>query len=412
MSTSPYSLLSGLRCSETGQEYPPDEVANLSPSSATLFAEYDLDRVAESVTREEIGSRAPSLWRYHELLPVRDRKFVRGFDEGMTPLLEVPSLAARVGLRRMLVKEESSLPTGSFKARGAAVGVARAAELGVSRLAMPTNGNAGAAWAAYCARSGIAATVVMPVDAPQITRSEAAFVGADVFLIDGLISDAGRAVGAYVAQTPGVFDASTLKEPYRVEGKKTMGLEIVEQLGWRVPDVIVYPTGGGVGVIGIHKALRELQQLGWIGPQLPRLVCVQAAGCDPFVRAFVTGASQVEAQHDTSSIAFGINVPAPLLGGPSVLRAMYETEGTAISVTDAELLDALRLCANTEGLLMCPEGAATIAAVAQLRESGWLAETDEVVVLNTGAGNKYPDALASDPPILPRDGTIPTVRRD
>jgi threonine synthase len=401
-----FSHLTGLTCSATGTSYDADRVQNLSDAGATLLAAYDLERIRETVPRSAIAGREPTLWRYHELLPVRDRAHVRDLGEGFTPLVPVPTLGARLGLRNLLVKDESGLPTGTFKARGAAVGAARAAELGVTELAMPTNGNAGAAWATYAARHGMRSTVVMPVDAPRVTRLETHLAGADLVLVDGLISDAGRAVGEYVART-GAFDASTLKEPYRVEGKKTMGLEIVEQLGWQVPDVIVYPTGGGVGVIGIHKALRELQALGWIdGDRMPRLVCVQAAGCDPVVRAFLAG-EDVVPQADTSTVAFGLNVPAPLLGGPLVLEAIRRTGGTALTVTDGELLDAMALCSSLEGLLCCPEGAATIAAVAKLREGGWLAEAEVVVALNTGAGNKYPDVVDLDPPVIARDGVVP-----
>ena len=344
----PYSHLTGLQCSATGQEYDSDELHNLSDAGATLLAQYDLERVRSTVSRDEMASRPPTLWRYHELLPVRAEARVRSLGEGFTPLTPLPGLGRRLGVPGLLVKDESSLPTGSFKARGAAVGAARAAELGVTRLAMPTNGNAGAAWATYGARQGIRSTVVMPVDAPRVTRVETHLAGADLVLIDGLISDAGRAVGEFVRRT-GAFDASTLKEPYRVEGKKTMGLEIAEQLGWQVPDVIVYPTGGGVGVIGIFKALRELQALGWIDPdRMPRLVCVQASGCDPVVRAFLTG-EPVSALTDTSTVAFGINVPAPLLGGPLVLQAILETEGTALTVDDSELLAAMAMCSSLEG---------------------------------------------------------------
>jgi threonine synthase len=406
VSTQPFSHLTGLRCSATGRHYDSDQLLNVSEAGATLLADYDLERIRSTVPRAALAGREPTLWRYHELLPVRDAAHVRTLGEGFTPLTPLPTLGARLGVPHLMVKDESSLPTGSFKARGAAVGAARAAELGVTELALPTNGNAGAAWATYCARQGIKATVVMPVDAPRVTRVETHLAGADLVLIDGLISDAGRAVGEYVGRTD-AFDASTLKEPYRVEGKKTMGLEIVEQLAWQVPDVIVYPTGGGVGIIGIHKALQELAALGWIDPdRMPRLVCVQAAGCDPVVRAFRAG-EPVTALTDTSTVAFGINVPAPLLGGPLVLDAIRKTDGTAVAVDDDELLSAMALCSSLEGLLFCPEGAATISAVARLRESGWLSGDEVVVTLNTGAGNKYPDATELDLPVIPRDGLVP-----
>ncbi len=399
-----YSYLTHLECSRCLARHDADVLQNLSNCClAPLLARYDLEAVAADVTTADIAERPGTLWRYHELLPVRDPRFIRGFAEGMTPLLPLERLGGQIGVPRLVVKDEAPLPTGSFKARGAAVGVARAAELGVQRLAMPTNGNAGAAWAAYTARNGIGATVVMPADAPSITRSEAVFAGADVTLVDGLISDAGRMVAELVAGG-GFFDASTLKEPYRIEGKKTMGLEIVEQLGWRVPDVIVYPTGGGVGLIGIYKALRELQAIGWIGAAMPRLVSVQAAGCDPIVQAYDRGEDDVQAQNDTHTVAFGINVPSPL-GGRLVLEAVRATNGVAVSVSDEDLLSYLRRCAATEGLLPCPEGAATLAAVAALHQQNWIAEDEEVVVLNTGAGNKYAEAIEVDLPTHERDAS-------
>lgn len=402
--SSRFSYLSSLTCSQTGDAYDPFVAHNLSDAGATLFARYDLDAVREAANPDIIARRAPDLWRYHELLPVQDPDAVRGFGEGMTPLIDLPALGRRLGLPRLKFKDESALPTGTFKARGAAVGVPRAVELGISRIAMPTNGNAGAAWAAYSARYGIDLTAIQPIDAPRINRSESSFAGADISLIDGLISDAGKAVAALVAQG-GHFDVSTLKEPYRVEGKKTMGLEIAEQLGWRVPDVILYPTGGGVGLIGIHKALQELQELGWIAKdRMPRLVSVQATGCDPIVRAFESGAENVEPLNDTATIAFGVNVPSPMLGAPSVLDAVRSTGGTAVRVSDEDTMAALHAIAEDEGILPCPEGAATVAAARALRRSGWIAEGDEVVLLNTGAGNKYGDVLGVTLPVLDRAG--------
>lgn len=404
MTTSRFSYLASLASSKTGAEYDPHVPQNLSSEGATLFARYDLRAVRERTNPDTIARRAPTLWRYHELLPVQDPDSVHGFDEGMTPLVDLPSVGRRLGMPHLKVKDESPLPTGTFKARGAAVGVARAAELGITRLAMPTNGNAGAAWAAYCARYGIDLTTIMPVDAPEITRAESVFTGADASLIEGLISDAGKAIAELVKEGRH-FDVSTLKEPYRVEGKKTMGLEIAEQLGWRVPDVILYPTGGGVGLIGIYKALRELQELGWISSEkMPRLVSVQAAGCDPIVQAFENGMSEAEPMTDTSTIAFGVNVPSPVLGAPSILDALYKTGGVAVRVSDEDAISALRSIAEDEGLLPCPEGAMTLAAAAALRKSNWIGEEDEVVLLNTGAGNKYPDALDVTLPVLDRSG--------
>lgn len=404
-----FSYLTSLVSTRTGEVHDPSVPQNLGDDGSTLFARYDLDAVRKAVNPDVIASRAHDLWRYHELLPVQDPDVVHGFGEGMTPLVDLPALGRRLGLSRLKLKDESLLPTGTFKARGAAVGVARAAELGIRRIAMPTNGNAGAAWASYSARYGIDLTAIQPVDAPRINRSESSFAGADISLIDGLISDAGKAIAELVRKGEN-FDVSTLKEPYRVEGKKTMGLEIAEQLGWRVPDVILYPTGGGVGLIGIHKALLELQELGWIEKgRMPKLVSVQAEGCDPIVRAFESGAENVEALTDTSTIAFGVNVPSPLLGAPSVLNAVRSTGGTAVRVSDEDTMAALHAIAEDEGILPCPEGATTIAAAGALRRAGWIAEDDEVVLLNTGAGNKYGDVLGVTLPLLDRSGA-PTGR--
>ena len=304
------------------------------------------------------------------------------------------------------MKDESVLPTGAFKARGAAVGVSRARELGVRGIAMPTNGNAGAAWAVYAARAGLGALIVMPVDAPEITRRECVVTGADLYLVDGLIGDAGAIVKRAIARRPGWQDTSTLREPYRIEGKKTMGYEIAEQLGWRSPDVILYPAGGGVGIIAIYKALLELKELGWITGDLPRLVAVQAAGCAPIVDAFQAGLDESTAPADPHTVAFGINVPKPL-GDFLVMDAVRATAGTAVAVTDAELLAAQQQLARDEGTWICPEGAACFAAVGRLREAGWLDGSEDVVVLNTGSGLLYPGTVQVDVPTLAKDGVIP-----
>jgi threonine synthase len=402
-----FSHLSHLECGWCGVERDAGVLQNLCPECGKpLLARYDLPAVRAAVRPEDVAGRAPDLWRYHELLPVGTPEAVVSLGEGMTPLLPVPRYGERIGLPGLLMKDEGLLPSGSFKARGAAVGVSRAAELGVERFAMPTNGNAGAAWALYGARAGLTATVVMPVDAPEITRRECAASGADLHLVDGLISDAGRIVGELVAASGGrVFDASTLKEPYRIEGKKTMGLEIVEQLGWTQPDVILYPTGGGVGLIGIHKALTELRELGWISGPFPRLVAVQAEGCAPVVEAFERGERVTRPWEKASTVAFGINVPKPL-GDFLIIDALEETSGTAVAVTDAELLAELGEVTALEGAFVCPEGAAAFAAARRLRASGWLGRDERVVVLNTGAGLKYPETVSVAAPVLPVDGHL------
>jgi threonine synthase len=401
----PYSFLSHLECSRTGDTYDADEVHGLSNVGAPLLARYDLERAGASVTREEVAGRPQDLWRYHEVLPVRDPAHVTTLGEGMTPLLPLPAYGAAIGVPGLLMKDEGLIPTGTFKARGAAVGVSRARELGVKVVAMPTNGNAGAAWSLYAARAGIGSLIVMPVDAPEITRRECVAAGAELYLVDGLINHAGALVKAAVAERSGYQEVSTLKEPYRIEGKKTMGYEIAEQLGWRMPDVVVYPTGGGVGLIGIHKALQELLELGWVTGRLPRLVSVQSTGCAPIVKAFEAGARESEMWAEARTVAFGITVPKAL-GDFLVLDALYDTGGTAVAVTDEDLLADVRLAGRLEGMFLSPEGAATVTAVRQLRSTGWLSPSDEVVLLNTGAGLIYAETVPVHVETLPRDGTL------
>jgi threonine synthase len=399
------SHLSHLACPACGTTYDADVPQNLCACGSPLLARYDLERLRVTGSFAAMTGRPPSLWRYRELLPVRADEHVITLGEGMTPLVPLPRLGAALGVPGLLMKDEGLVPTGSFKARGAAVGVSRARELGIERVAMPTNGNAGAAWSTYAARAGMQALVVMPVDAPDITRRECTAAGAELYLVDGLIGDAGAIVAGEVAQGTW-FDVSTLKEPYRLEGKKTMGLEIYEQLGRRVPDVIVYPTGGGVGLIGIHKALGELRELGWLEGPFPRLVAAQAAGCAPVVRAFERGERTAEPFPDAHTVAFGINVANPL-GATLVLDAIADTGGCAIAVTDEELLAALAETARLEGAFVCPEGAAGVAAIRRLRAAGWIGDGEEVVLLNTGAGIKYPETVVADPPVLARGASVP-----
>lgn len=370
-------MLSHLECARCGLRHDADHVQNLCRQCASpLLARYDLTRVARPTSEN-------SLWRYRDVLPVRNPDPAFSLGEGMTPLVPLPALSRALDAN-ILMKDESLIPTGSFKARGAAVGVARAKELGVEGIKMPTNGNAGAAWALYAARAGMRSVIAMPEDAPLITREEVEASGAELRIVPGTIADAAAAI-----KDVDLFDASTLKEPYRIEGKKTMGYEIVEQLGWRVPDVIIYPTGGGVGLIGIHKALGEMRELGWIDGPLPRLVAVQSTGCAPIVRAYDEGAAESTFWDNAFTSAFGINVPKPL-GDFIILQAISETNGTATAIDDEQIQKDREECARREGVFLCPEGAATISAVRKLRETGWLQADDEVVVLNTGAGIKYP----------------------
>jgi len=358
----------------------------------------------KTFTRSSLEEREASLWRYAELLPLRNADKRVTFNEKFTPVLPMRALGAELGLEQLFVKDESLLPTASFKARGAAIGVSRARELGVLDFAMPTNGNAGGAWAAYGARAGMEAYLVMPQSAPAINRLECAIAGAHVWLVDGLISDAGKIVGKAVSEY-GLYDASTLKEPYRIEGKKTLGFELIEQFEWNVPDVILYPTGGGVGLIGIFKAMRELQAMGLLEERLPRFVAVQAEGCAPIVRAWHEHKTESVFWDNSHTIAFGINVPKAL-GDFLVLEALYESGGAAIAVSDASIVEMQQCIARTEGLFVCPEGAATLVAAQALRRRGWIAPLERVLAINTGAGLKYPDVTVPDLPLLQRDEAI------
>jgi len=398
------SLLTCLQCPECETTLDADRIQHLCQCGSPLLARYDLERARRTLDPRSFRQREPSLWRYRELLPVRDAKHVVTLGEGWTPLLALSRLGAQLGLPHLLLKDEGLNPTGTFKSRGAAVGVSRARELGVRRIAMPTAGNAGGAWAAYCAAAGIEFVVAMPADAPAINQKEASVCGARVVLVDGLISDAGRLVAQGVARW-GWYDASTLKEPYRIEGKKTMGYEIAEQLGWTLPDAVLYPAGGGVGLIGLWKAFDEMEALGWIGRERPRLIAVQAEGCAPLVRALVEGVAESRFWEGASTIAAGLRVPKPL-GDRLALRAMRETGGTAVAVSDAAILDAMALLARTEGLFVCPEGAALVAALPLLIERGAIRQEDRVVLLNTGTGLKYPELVEYRHPTLRPDEDI------
>lgn len=393
-----FNYFSHLYCPKCNEEYDKNEQHQLCKCGAPLLVAYDLDELKKNVERDDLRNRESSLWRYHELLPVNKEENIVSLGEGMTPLLSMAEVGKQMGLPNLLMKDEGIIPTGTFKARGAAVGVSKAKELGVEELAMPTNGNAGAAWSLYAARAGIKSTIIMPEDAPKITRNECAISGSNLALVDGLISDAGKIVHHAVDEYH-LFDASTLKEPYRIEGKKTMGLEIAEQLSWEMPDVILYPTGGGVGLIGIYKALKELKEIGWVKGELPRLVAVQSEGCAPIVKAWEEGKEDSEFWPESETIAFGINVPKAL-GDFLVLEAIKETNGCAIAVDDKSLLQMQEEVAKQEGAFICPEGAACFVAAKKLREDGWAKEDETVVVLNTGAGIKYPDTVQVDIPML------------
>jgi len=390
--------VSHLSCPKCDKTYESEALIQLCECGAPLLVEYDLEKVTSVFNKKMLKEREPNLWRYLELLPLKDLKNIITLGEGMTPLLHLKRLGKEINIPNLYLKDEGIIPTGTFKARGAAVGVSRAKELGVRVLAMPTNGNAGASWAAYCAPAGIKAVIVMPEDAPPIPRGECAIAGASLYLVKGLISDAGKIVAQAVTEH-GWFDASTLKEPYRIEGKKTMGLELAEQFDWEVPDVILYPTGGGVGIIGIYKALRELQQMGWIGDKMPRLVAVQSTGCAPIVRAWQEKKTESVFWENAHTLAYGITVPKAL-GDFLVLDAIYKTDGCAVAVDDGQILAAEEMMASREGTFVCPEGAANLSAALKLKAEGWIKAEEKVVLLNTGSGLKYPETVRVDPPVL------------
>jgi threonine synthase len=368
---------------------------------------YDLKKVKRTFRKKALVPRRQNLWRYWELLPVNKEENIVSLGEGMTPLIHLKNSGPKLGVNHLYLKDEGLIPTGTFKARGAAVGVSRAKELGIKVLAMPTNGNAGGSWAAYCAKAGIKAIIVMPQDAPMINRKEVAITGAELYLVNGLISDAGKIVGRAITEY-GWYDASTLKEPYRIEGKKTMGLEIAEQLDWKLPDVIIYPTGGGVGIIGIYKGLKEVQEIGWIGEKMPRLVSVQSTGCAPVVKAWEEKKPESTFWENSNTIAFGLNVPKAL-GDFLILQAIYETNGCAVAVGDDEILRAQQMLAHEEGIFCCPEGAATLSAVIQLTKSNWIKPDERVVLLNTGTGLKYPETVHTEPPLLQPGDRLPEL---
>jgi threonine synthase len=381
------SYLTHLECPECGRTYPADEINTIcAPCGSPLLARYDLDLARAELNRDAFRSRPGDMWRWRELMPVRDKARIVSTGEGGTPTLEAPRLGARLGARALFVKDEGRNPTGTFKARGLAAAVSRAVELGVSGFVIPTAGNAGGALAAYAARTGLPAHVFMPTDAPPANQHEVEAAGAHLHLVQGLISDAGREC-AKMALESGLFDVSTLKEPYRLEGKKTMGYEIALDFGWTLPDVILYPTGGGTGLIGIWKAIDEMQRLGWIGPQRPRMVCVQAAGCAPMAKAFAEGRERCEFFTGAQTQAAGLRVPKPL-GDRLILRTLRESNGTAVAIPDEEMFEMRALAAASEGLQVCLEGSATLAALRRLIASGWIGPDERVLCLNTGTSLK------------------------
>ena len=387
-----FSYFDHLECSACFTTYASTALMNLCTCGAPLLARYRLEEAAAALDRDQLEGQ--TLWRYHAMLPVQSPAGVVSLGEGMTPLLRAERLGKRLGLNHLYIKDESLNPTGSFKARGLALAIARAAELGVTRVAIPSAGNAGGATAAYAARAGLESYVFMPRDVPRAFIIECQINGAHVELVDGLITDAGRRVAAGRDEY-GWFDLSTLKEPYRVEGKKTMGYELAEQFDWELPQVIIYPTGGGTGLIGMWKSFDEMEALGWIDSHRPRMVSVQAAGCAPIVRAFESGATRAEPWQNAATMAAGLRVPSAV-GDALMLRALRDSEGTAVAVSEAEILWGVKEIGQSEGLFVCPEGGAALAGLRRLVEQGWIDREERVVLFNTGSGLKYLDALPAE----------------
>lgn len=380
-----------LECSKTGETYEPNKLYNLSNAGKPLLVRYDLKRAAETLTKESLKDRPSTLWRYREVLPVVNDENIVTLGEGWTPLPHAKRLGALLGMPELFIKDESLNPTGAFKARGLCLAVSMAKELGVGKLAIPTAGNAGGAMAAYAAKAGLEAHVFMPFDTPAANRIECQQYGAHVALVDGLITDCGAEV-AKRKEAEGWFDVSTLKEPYRIEGKKTMGYELAEQFGWELPDVILYPTGGGTGLVGMWKAFDEMEAMGWIGPKRPRMVSVQAAGCAPIVRAFENGWDEAPEFENAHTAASGLRVPRAI-GDFIMLDILRKSGGTAVAVTDEEMIADTKVIGSTEGIFCAPEGSACLSALKKMLADGRVNADERVVLFNTGAGGKYLEAF-------------------
>jgi len=382
------SYFTHLQCSYCNSVFNADKIYNLCPDcSKPLFARYDLHRAKTELNQDELFNSQPTLWRYQDLLPVKDKKFKLSLGEGFTPLFYARNLSRYLEFENLYIKDESTNPTTSFKARGLCVAVSKAHELGVTDLSIPSAGNAAGAMSAYAALAGMRAYVFMPKDVPMPFISECRALGADVTLVDGLITDCGK-LAAEEVRKYGRFDVSTLKEPYRIEGKKTMGYEIAEQMNWHLPDIIIYPTGGGTGLVGMWKAFDEMEQLGWIGSKRPRMVSVQAEGCAPIVKANSDQREFAEFWPNARTVADGLRVPAAV-GDFLILRALKESNGTAVAVSDKEMILNASLIGRTQGIFCAPEGGATLAAFRKLRAINWIKDNETVVLFNTGSGHKY-----------------------
>lgn len=386
------SYLSHLECTSCGKSHSHTQAIRTCPNCGkVLFARYDLPSLKREVNREVFKGRRSDMWRFYEMMPVLEEGNVVSLGEGGTPLLHAKNLGRKLGLKNLYIKDEGLNPTGSFKARGISAAVSKAKEVGQTRLTMPTAGNAGGALAAYAARGGLEAHVFMPKDAPEANKKECQVLGSNLTLVDGLIGDAGR-LSQEKAQKEGLFDISTLREPYRAEGKKTMALELAMDLGWRTPDAIIYPTGGGTGIVGMWKAFEELRELGWIDSPQPKFVSVQAEGCQPIVKAFHEGSNESEPWPNASTEAAGLRVPS-VFADYIILRVLRETGGTAIAVSDSDMVKAMSEMGAAEGVFACPEGAATLVGLKRLLDQSFFQGSETIILMNTGSGLKYLDLL-------------------
>lgn len=383
----PFSGLSHLRCSKCTKTYSSDQLRNICECGFPLVVVYDLKTIQQNVSPKDIEKRSATMWRYHELLPVKDPAHIISLGEGYSPLLELKTLGKEVGLDSLFIKYEGSNVGGTFKARGASCGLSKAYELGAQKIAIATNGNAGEAWAMYAARGQIPLTVIMPIDAQEMTKQICKAMGAATFLIKGMISDAGKHI-ENEKKAENWFDVSTLKEPYRLEGKKTITLEIIEQLGWTFPDVILFPTGGGISIAAAYKAFCELKELGWVQGDLPRLIAVQAKGCAPLEHAFLKQSPTADFFHGAFTKANGLRVPKPFCDF-MVLEAIYKTHGLALSVSDEEMIEGVEKMGHLEGLFLCPEAGACVIALDRLVEQGAIKKNEKVVLMGSGSGLKY-----------------------
>ena len=389
------NFVTHMECSLTGETYKAATVQGLSKAGRPLLVRYNLEELSKSITKDELARRKGGFWRFREFLPVKETKNVISLGEVTTPLMSLPETSKRLGVptENLLVKDEGRLPTGSFKARGLALAVSMAKDLGLNHLAMPTNGNAGAAMAAYASFAGLRTTIFCPDDTPEINISEIELQGASVYRVNGLINDCGKIVGEGKEVT-GWFDVSTLKEPYRIEGKKTMGLELAEQFKWELPDVIFYPTGGGTGLIGMWKAFEELEAIGWIGKKRPKMIAVQADGCAPIVKAFQEGNEHAPVWENATTAAAGIRVPVAV-GDFLILRAVRESGGFAVSVSEEDIFETRDDAAKRDGVLLCPEGAATLAAYELALKDGLVKKNETAILYNCATGLKYPMPTAT-----------------